>query len=350
MRGATRSDDIDLTAELEPYVAEGLDRHLAAARPWLPHQYIPWSQGRDFDGPLGGQPWSPEQCPLPAAVRGALVLNLLTEDNLPSYHHALAARVGRHEAWNAWLHRWTAEEERHSHALRAYLSCTRAVDPVALEHDRMALLSRGWREAPTPFLHALVYLTVQELATRVIHRNTGRACGDPTGERLMTRIAADENLHMLFYRELCRHALDMAPNAGIQAFVETVAAFKMPGHVLAGFHDKALRAAVAGIYTTHHLYHHVLMPLVTALGLLDRTDLGPTGEQARDTLAGMLDRLRHRAARMAPQDSEAPGASPTPAPTTPPAPTPATPPIAPTTPTAPSTTPAASPTAPGARA
>ncbi|UGQ11903.1 acyl-ACP desaturase [Yinghuangia sp. ASG 101] len=300
MSGPAPLDDVDLTAELEPHVAAGLDRHLAAAPTWLPHQYIPWSRGRDFDGPLGGEPWSPDQTPLPTAVRGALVLNLLTEDNLPSYHHALAARVGRHEAWNAWLHRWTAEEERHSHALRAYLSCTRAVDPVALEHDRMALLSRGWREAPAPFLHALVYLTVQELTTRVIHRNTGRACGDPVGERLMARIAADENLHMLFYRELGRHALDIAPDAYLVAFRETVATFKMPGHVLAGFHDKALRAAVAGIYNTHHLYHHVLMPLVTALGLLDRPGLGPAGEQARDALAAMLDRLRRRAALVAP--------------------------------------------------
>jgi acyl-[acyl-carrier-protein] desaturase len=51
----------------------------------MPHEYVPWSPGRDFDGPLGGQPWSPEQSPLTEVGRVSLAVNLLTEDNLPSY-------------------------------------------------------------------------------------------------------------------------------------------------------------------------------------------------------------------------------------------------------------------------
>ena len=49
-------------------------------------------------------------------------------------------------------------------------------------------------------LDALSYVTFQELATRVSHRNTGRACAEPVADELLKRVAADENLHMILYR------------------------------------------------------------------------------------------------------------------------------------------------------
>jgi len=44
-------------------------------------------------------------------------------------------------------------------------------------------------------LDSLIYATLQELATRVAHCNTAAIAGDPVVERLLARIAADENLH-----------------------------------------------------------------------------------------------------------------------------------------------------------
>ena len=52
-----------LLHELEPVVEENLNRHLAIAKEWLPHDYVPWSQGRDFAF-LGGEDWAPEQSQL----------------------------------------------------------------------------------------------------------------------------------------------------------------------------------------------------------------------------------------------------------------------------------------------
>ncbi|MBL8945220.1 MAG: acyl-ACP desaturase, partial [Myxococcales bacterium] len=75
---------VSVLSELEPVVARELDRHLAAAREWMPHEYVPWSLARDFDGPMGGQAWDVSQSSMSAVVRTALVVNLLTEDNLPS--------------------------------------------------------------------------------------------------------------------------------------------------------------------------------------------------------------------------------------------------------------------------
>ncbi len=46
---------------------------------------MPWSQGRDFDGPLNGDAWEAKDSKLSAVAQDSLILNLLTEDNLPGY-------------------------------------------------------------------------------------------------------------------------------------------------------------------------------------------------------------------------------------------------------------------------
>ena len=48
----------------------------------------PWSLGRDF-ADLGGDPWEVAQSQLSPIARTALEVNLLTEDNLPSYHREI---------------------------------------------------------------------------------------------------------------------------------------------------------------------------------------------------------------------------------------------------------------------
>ena len=52
-----------LLKELEPVVADNLDRHMAIADEWMPHEYVPWSLGRDF-ADLGGDPWEVAQSQL----------------------------------------------------------------------------------------------------------------------------------------------------------------------------------------------------------------------------------------------------------------------------------------------
>src|SRR6185295_2602983 len=120
------TDTLVLLRELEPVVERNLNRHLGTAKEWFPHEYVPWSEGRDFDGLLGGEAWDVGQSKLPEIARTSLVVNLLTEDNLPSYHHEIATLFGRDGAWGTWVHRWTAEEGRHGIAIRDYLLTTRA--------------------------------------------------------------------------------------------------------------------------------------------------------------------------------------------------------------------------------
>ena len=122
----------------------------------------------------GGEDWSPEQSRLDDTAKAAMFVNLLTEDNLPSYHREIATRFGRDGAWGTWVGRWTAEENRHGVALRDYLVVTRGVDPVELERARMAYMTLGYDSGDKTPLEAVAYVSFQELATRVSHRNTGR--------------------------------------------------------------------------------------------------------------------------------------------------------------------------------
>jgi acyl-[acyl-carrier-protein] desaturase len=293
-----------LLKQLEATVEENLDRHLASAENWMPHEYVPWSEGRDFAA-LGGEPWSAGQSRLSPLARSALELNLLTEDNLPSYHAELKDTFGRRGAWGAWVNRWTAEESRHASCIRDYLLVTRGADPERLEQDRMATLQAGWDSGDKPLLHACVYVSFQELATRVSHRNTGRYCQDPIAEKLLTRIAMDENLHMIFYRNLVQAALEIAPGQTLRAIADEVAGFMMPGSVVPGFARRAAQIAQAGIYDLRIHHDDVIAPLVRHWRVLELEGLDADGERARQDLAAALEALDARAARFVERRAEA---------------------------------------------
>jgi len=294
----TALDQTTLLLELEQVVERNLERHLRVAKEWFPHEYVPWSEGRTYDGVLGGEPWRPEDSKVSDVARSALVVNLLTEDNLPSYHHEIAVLFGRDAAWGEWVHRWTAEEGRHGAAIRDYLLVTRAVDPVALERARMRHMASGFESAHhADLLRSLAYVSFQELATRVSHRNTGRVTADPVADQLLAKIAADENLHMIFYRNLLEAALQLAPDQTMRAITDVVTAFEMPGAGIAGFQRKAVEMAVAGVYDLRQHRDDVVMPVLRYWKVFELEGLGAEGEAARAELTEFLDALDASAAR-----------------------------------------------------
>jgi len=289
MKTALRLVPRPVLVDLEPVVERLLDRHLAAAKEWFPHDYVPWELGRDF----AGTPWQPGDSRLSAEARTALELNLLTEDNLPYYHLALWSLFGGDGAWGEWARRWTAEEGRHSIAIRDYLVVTRAVDPVALERERMGHVAHGYypRGIPGP-LDGLVYVTLQELATRIAHRNTGAITGDPVAERMLVRIAIDENLHYAFYRDVAAAALELDASAMVLAIQRQVLGFAMPGLELRGFRERAITIAAAGIYDLRIHHDQVLCPvLLKQWKLPELRGLSDDAERARTAVLSFLDDL-----------------------------------------------------------
>jgi acyl-[acyl-carrier-protein] desaturase len=288
-----------LLEELEPVVAKELDRHLSVAKDWMPHEYVPWSEGRDFAGVLpDGEAWDVSQSKVSDTARTALVVNLLTEDNLPSYHREIYQSFGPDGAWGTWIGRWTAEEGRHGMAIRDYLLTTRAVDPDALERERMTHMTQGFQSAyDLDMLHTVAYVSFQELATRISHRNTGRYTEDAYADQLLSRISVDDNLHMVFYRNLMAAALEVAPDQAVRAVWDVVSTFEMPGSTIEGFTRRSLKIALAGIYDLRVHHDEVLAPVLRHWKLFEMEGLSAEGEQARDHLAEFMGELDAKAAR-----------------------------------------------------
>ncbi|WP_067822134.1 acyl-ACP desaturase [Nocardia inohanensis] len=289
----------EILVELEPVAGQALDRHLSVFKDWHPHDYVPWDEGRNF-AQLGGIDWEPGQSTLSEVAKAALVTNLLTEDNLPSYHREIAENFSRDGAWGTWVGRWTAEENRHSVVLRDYLVVTRGVDPVALENDRMVHMTHGFAApldaataaAHAGFLYSVAYVSFQELATRISHRNTAKVCDDPIADRMLQRLALDENLHMIFYRTLCGAALDLVPDQAMQAIDLIVENFRMPGAGMPNFRRNGVLMAKHGVYDLRQHLEDVLEPVLRHWDVFGRNDFGAEGEKARDRLAVYLDDLR----------------------------------------------------------
>ncbi len=289
-------DEQAFAAELAPRVAALLERHLGSPRDWFPHQLVPWARGRDFGA---DESWEPRDADISEAVRSALFVNLLTEDNLPHYFRTVAGRFGDDDAWGTWARRWTAVEGRHAIVIRDYLTVTRAVDPVALERARMTQVSTGVVPEPPSLADLLVYVSLQELATRVAHHNTGRLLSDPAGRRIMTRVAADENLHHLFYRDLTSVALAIDPETVVPAIERQVRNFAMPGTGIPDFARHARAIAKAGVYDFKSYHDQILVPVVIRHWHLDRLQgLRSTAEQARERLLGHIDRVGRAARRL----------------------------------------------------
>ena len=200
-------------------------------------------------------------------------------------------------AWINWVGRWTAEEGRHAIVLRDYLTVTRNIDPIALERGRMTQLQQGYDRDATDTLHGLAYVAFQELATRISHRNTGRYSDDPVADKIMIRIAADENLHMVFYRDILAAALEIQPSAAVRAIVDEVLAFQMPGAGIPGFLRKAAAIAKAGIYDLRIHRDEVLLPILQHWRIFELTGLDAAAEDARRRLADHLEKLDAAAKR-----------------------------------------------------
>jgi acyl-[acyl-carrier-protein] desaturase len=162
-------------------------------------------------------------------------------------------------------------------------------------------MSAGYDSGDKTMLQAVAYVSFQELATRVSHRNTGAATGDPLAEQLLARIATDENLHMVFYRNLVAAAFDRAPDQTMCAIRDEVVGFTMPGAGMPDFMRNSVTIAKAGIYDLRLHHDEVIMPVLRFWKVFTREDLGPAGELAREELSTFLTALDAQASRFVEQ-------------------------------------------------
>lgn len=290
--------DLHLLRELEPVAEKLINRHLTMSKDWNPHDYIPWSEGKNYYA-LGGQDWDPEQAKLSEVARVALVQNLLTEDNLPAYHREIAMNFSMDGPWGFWVNRWTAEENRHGISIRDYLVVTRNCDPIELEELRVEQMTRGFSPGQhdqgdlfaESLFDSVMYVSFQELATRVSHRNTAKVCGEPAIEQLLARVSNDENLHMIFYRDISEAGFDIAPNQAMRSLHRVLSNFKMPGYTVPEFRRKAVTIAMGGVYDPRIHLDDVVMPVLKKWRIFEREDLTGDAAGLRDQLAVLITEL-----------------------------------------------------------
>ncbi|MGB0969456.1 MAG: acyl-ACP desaturase, partial [Mycobacterium sp.] len=138
---------------------------------------------------------------------------------------------------------------------------------------------------------SVVYVSFQELATRISHRNTGKACDETIADQLLARVSADENLHMIFYRDVSAAGLDIAPNQAMKSVHKVLRNFRMPGTTVPEFRRKAVIIAVGGVYDPRIHLNEVVMPVLKKWRIFEREDF--TGEAAwmRDDLGLLIEEL-----------------------------------------------------------
>jgi acyl-[acyl-carrier-protein] desaturase len=172
---------------------------------------------------------------------------------------------------------------------------------VELERARMAQVSLGY--APEGKLlntcEGVVYVTLQELATRISHRNTGRLLDGP-GQEVMAKVAYDENFHFLFYRDLASAMIEADPNRMVLAMESQVKTFQMPGAGIPDFARHAAAVAAAGIYDFNLHYEQILAPVILrSWGLESITGLNAEAEQSRERTLHHMRRIERVSRRVA---------------------------------------------------
>ncbi|MFE3055408.1 acyl-ACP desaturase [Nocardia sp. NPDC059239] len=275
--------DRELLESLAAEVETNLERHIAAAPEWQPHDYVPWDDGRNFQF-LGGTDWEPAQSDLSEVAKTALTVSVLIADNLPAYHREVGKYL-RSGPWWRWVGRWTAEENRHEILIRNYLMVTRAVDPVALERMRMAHMTTGFRRPAMHLADVLAAWALEETAAAVRHRTTARRTDNVMVATIADRLAADDELQAVFFANLVGAALDLAPDQTVRAIADRIADFHAPVVQLADGRTSDEVLAEAGIYDRANEAELVFAPLLEQWKIFSRTDFGEEGEKARAELA-----------------------------------------------------------------
>ena len=299
-------NDNQLLTELEPVAERLLNRHLDTAEDWYPHEEVPW----DRAARLAVDGFSYGEKSIEPGVRSALLVNLLTEDNLPWYTRTISRMFGGESAWGVWAQRWTAEEGRHAIVMRDYITVSGLVEPRELEDGRMAQVSAAIVPEPMSAADGMCYVAVQELATRISHRNTGTMLEDKVGYNVMMRLSSDENRHHLFYRDMVTELLALDPSMAVEALERQIVDFAMPGVGIPGFVEHSKAIAQSGIYDFAIHHEKIIIPLVMRHWAIDKVEgLSTTAEQARDRLMHHIERVGRVAKRQADRRASAAAAS-----------------------------------------
>lgn len=275
-----KTEQLELVEAIESEVDKLTNEHLERRSDWYFHDIVPWERGENFRD----KPWDVSQVTISEDARASLVLNLLTEDNLPYYHALIEKYMPDTSAFTRWNRLWTAEEGQHAIAIRSYLLTSRNADPYQLEDDRKSTMTNGYQPTFDDPTEIFAYTATQELATRVSHRNAGKITDDPAAYELMKNIAADENHHFIFYKGVMKTMIDQAPDLVLDGIYKVFENFQMPGVAMPNFLRRSLQVAKAGVYNLRIHHDRVLQPLIKDWNIDSLTGLTPAAAELQEKI------------------------------------------------------------------
>ncbi len=243
-------------------------------------------------------------------MRSSIYVNLLTEDNLPYYTHSILAHAPKGHPILDWNHQWTMEENRHSMVMRDWVHISRCINPTLLEEGRRVQMKKAEVPEPETFADLICYVSFQERATQIAHRNTGAHLpkDDKMGRNVLALVAGDETKHYLFYRDLAMAAFAIDPSSMMIAAAKQVTSFAMPGTGIPSFTRHAVRIAREGIYGLGQFLRDVLEPVLTVWDVNHLANLSAEAERARTDLAGVVEKITASVEKLAQKAAATPSA------------------------------------------
>lgn len=274
----------ELLYALEKAIPEIMEEHHAAAEAWNPHDWVPWDDGRNFAF-LGGVDFDPDQpAPLPADAAAAVLALLLTKDNMPSYHRLMAQKASIFGAWQQVIGSWTAEDNRHSIALRDYLVVSRLVDPEVAENLRLHHITKGKLQSPVSLtdyqiLDVMALLAVHELQCVAFEEKLLADSDNEVLTAIVSRILHDDRVQAKTFTNFLNAGVDANISELVTAVDKAISELELIGADVDNFGDLDLIAKYNEGASTY-----VASTLVADLKLQSLDGLSDKDEAARQRI------------------------------------------------------------------
>jgi acyl-[acyl-carrier-protein] desaturase len=279
---------------LENKVKELITSHLLKRKLWFSNDFLPSEEQMSNDRESVKSKLKQRAKGIKDQVRAALAINLLTEEGLPHFHTLLTKYLGDDSFWVKWTNMWTAEEDRHGNVIRDYVRDSHIFNFRDVELMQFHYVEAGfnpdWEMDP---YKVFVYTTLQERATQISHKNTGKAAEEeePLLGKILSNIGADEAKHYSFYRSIFKEILNIDPDGALISAASIMPAIEMPGLSMPNFRELSDVVRRTGIYTPWH-YKEIVEEVIKFWDIESITGISEAASKAQEKIMSIPARLK----------------------------------------------------------
>ena len=284
----------EVLKSLESKVRDLITSHILKRKLWFSSDFLPSEERMNEDQISVGTKLRERARGIKDQVRVALAINLLTEEGLPHFHTLLTKYLGDDSFWAKWTNMWTAEEDRHGNVIRDYARDSHIFNFREVEMMQFHYVEAGfnpdWDMDP---YKVFVYTTLQERATQISHKNTGKTAEneEPLLGKILSSIAADEAKHYSFYRNIFKEILSVDPDSALISAASIMPAIDMPGLSMPNFKELADVVRRTGIYTPWD-YKDIVEEAIKFWEIESITGLSEIATKAQEKILSIPSRLK----------------------------------------------------------